>query len=109
MDSFDKEKIVLRLKDIVRFTLDVIAEIEAPEKQPTEKEMNAILKEKAEKKKSEPKSEERKYNVSPKHCKYCDGLVSWDGFVKGSGMHPKHVNQDGTLLGDGKCPKYGGD
>lgn len=110
MDSFDKEKVKMEIMRIVTDLQALLIYIDsgAPITSVDDPRVKDILKEKAERKKQkEPDAETYKIAKSP--CKYCQGLVSWEGFVKGSGMHPKHVNEDGTLLGDGECPKYGGD
>lgn len=40
----------------------------------------------------------------PYQCNKCQGLISWDKYpdVK----LPIHVDKDGKVIGDGKCPNY---
>jgi len=114
MDKFDKEKVKTQVMKIIVDLQALLIYIDSEQKEPlSDKDMNKILKKKAENKKSEESSGEEKesYKIAPGPCKTCGGLISWDGFLKGKGMHPKHVNEDGTLLGDdGECPDWkGGD
>ena len=63
--------------------------------------------------KKQPKSTKKipangKYKVANTICNICEGHISWDGFVKDTGMHPIHVDKDGNLMGNGDCPEYDG-
>jgi len=44
------------------------------------------------------------YKIAEKHCKNCDGLISWDGWIKGN--PPIHVDSNGKMIDDGSCPNY---
>ena len=64
--------------------------------------------------KKQPKSTKKipangKYKVANTICNICEGHISWDGFVKDTGMHPIHVDKDGNIMGNGDCPEYDGD
>lgn len=41
-----------------------------------------------------------------KHCKKCDGLISFDDYDKETHPYPTHVNNKGLIIGDGSCPLY---
>ena len=49
-----------------------------------------------------------KYKVANTICNICEGHISWDGFVKDTGMHPIHVDKEGNIMGNGDCPDYDG-
>ena len=44
------------------------------------------------------------YKIAEKKCTTCNGLISWDGWTQGK--HPIHVDSDGKIIDDGKCPNY---
>ena len=55
----------------------------------------------------QPSKTQRKYKISGKPCKICDGLISWDDFdTKTKTGRPVHVDGDGYKLGTGACPNW---
>ena len=46
----------------------------------------------------------KKYKISSKPCNTCEGPISWE--LRPQRTLPLHVKSDGTILGDGSCPKY---
>lgn len=46
----------------------------------------------------------KKYTISPKKCRNCGGLISWDDYP--ATRYPIHVDASGVPIGTGSCPKY---
>ena len=45
----------------------------------------------------------QKLIIASKPCKFCGGLISWTQKI--DGKFPTHVDANGKVLNDGKCPK----
>ena len=45
-----------------------------------------------------------KLRIDKKRCNYCSGLISWDKKI--DGRFPSHVDQEGYIIDDGRCPHF---
>lgn len=52
----------------------------------------------------EAQEEKRKYKINEASCTGCGGFITWDEKFKGK--FPLHVQANGTIKGNGGCPKY---
>ena len=43
---------------------------------------------------------------TPYTCNKCGGLISWDD--RPTRLYPMHVDEEGHIVGDGDCSKWGG-
>lgn len=44
------------------------------------------------------------FSISDTKCANCEGLISWDLYPER--QFPLHVKENGTILGNGDCPKF---
>lgn len=54
--------------------------------------------------KEEKATGKKALKISSTRCKYCGGLISWQGYDKVDHPYPVHVDENGYQIGDGSCP-----